>query len=81
MGLVENGGGLSIADAMALAGNRNEGGLFEGNSAWVFFLFFLLSLASILILNLSLRLYNSWNPAQPIFPVAPVMKTVFFILI
>lgn len=43
MGLVENGGGLSIADAMALAGNRNEGGLFEGNSAWVFFLFFLLA--------------------------------------
>ena len=43
MGLVENGGGLSIADAMALAGNRNEGSLFEGNSAWVFFLFFLLA--------------------------------------
>lgn len=43
MGLVENGSGLSIADAMALAGNRNEGGLFEGNSAWVFFLFFLLA--------------------------------------
>lgn len=43
MGLVENGGGLSIADAMALAGNRNEGGLFEGTSAWVFFLFFLLA--------------------------------------
>lgn len=43
MGLVENGGGLSIADAMALAGDRNEGGLFEGNSAWVFFLFFLLA--------------------------------------
>ena len=42
MGLMENGGGgLSIADAMALAGNKNEGGLFEGNSAWVFFLFFL----------------------------------------
>ena len=43
MGLVENGGGLSIADAMALAGNKNEGGLFEGTSAWVFFLFFLLA--------------------------------------
>ena len=43
MGLVENGGGLSIADAMALASNRNEGSLFEGNSAWVFFLFFLLA--------------------------------------
>ena len=44
MSLMENGGGgLSIADAMALAGNKNEGGLFEGNSAWVFFLFFLLA--------------------------------------
>lgn len=43
MGLVENGGGLSIADAMALAGNKNADGLFEGNSAWVFFLFFLLA--------------------------------------
>lgn len=44
MGLMENGGGgLSIADAMALASNKNEGGLFEGNSAWVFFLFFLLA--------------------------------------
>ena len=44
MSLMENGGGgLSIADAMALTGNKNEGGLFEGNSAWVFFLFFLLA--------------------------------------
>lgn len=43
MGLVENGSGLSIADAMALAGNKSEGGLFEGTSAWVFFLFFLLA--------------------------------------
>ena len=47
MGLVENGGGLSIADAMALAGNKNEGGLFEGTSAWVFFLFFLLKRMSL----------------------------------
>lgn len=42
MGLVENGGGLSIADAMALAKN---GGMdeFGGTWTWVFFLFFLLA--------------------------------------
>ena len=44
MGLVENGGGLSIADAMALAkgtdGNTNG---FGGTWTWVFFLFFLLA--------------------------------------
>ena len=44
MGLVENGGGLSIADAMALAkgADGNTGG-FGGTWTWVFFLFFLLA--------------------------------------
>ena len=41
MGLVENGGGLSIADAMALA--KNDEGGFGGTWTWVFFLFFLLA--------------------------------------
>ena len=39
MGLVENGGGLSIADAMALAKNDGMDG-FGGTWTWVFFLFF-----------------------------------------
>lgn len=44
MSLVENGGGLSIADAMALAkGNEGEMGGFGGTWTWVFFLFFLLA--------------------------------------
>lgn len=34
--------GLSIADAMALA-KDDDGGMFGGNGAWVFFLFFLLA--------------------------------------
>ena len=34
--------GLSIADAMALA-KDGDGGMFGGNGAWVFFLFFLLA--------------------------------------
>lgn len=42
MGLVENGGGLSIADAMALAKNDGMDG-FGGTWTWVFFLFFLLA--------------------------------------
>lgn len=42
MGLVENGGGLSIADAIALAKNEDGGG-FGGTWTWVFFLFFLLA--------------------------------------
>lgn len=43
MSLVENGNsGLSIADAMALAGNNEMGG-FGGTWTWVFFLFFLLA--------------------------------------
>lgn len=41
MSLMEN-GGLSIADAMALANGKNEGG-FGGTWTWVFFLFFLLA--------------------------------------
>ena len=43
MGLTEN-GGLSVADALALQdrGASNDQ-LFGGNSAWVFFLFFLLA--------------------------------------
>lgn len=41
MSLVENGGGLSIADAMALA--KNDEGGFGGTWTWVFFLFFLLA--------------------------------------
>ena len=45
MSLMENGGGgLSIADAMALAGNNGaEAGGFGGTWTWVFFLFFLLA--------------------------------------
>ena len=44
MGLVENGGGLSIADAMALAkGTDGNAGGFGGTWTWVFFLFFLLA--------------------------------------
>lgn len=44
MGLVENGGGLSIADAMALAkGADGNTGDFGGTWTWVFFLFFLLA--------------------------------------
>lgn len=36
--------GLSIADAMALAKDNNDCGMFGGgNSTWVFFLFFLLA--------------------------------------
>ena len=42
MSLMENGGGLSIADAMALAKNEDAGG-FGGTWTWVFFLFFLLA--------------------------------------
>lgn len=34
--------GLSVADALALQ-NRNDDGMFGGNSSWVFFLFFLLA--------------------------------------
>lgn len=41
MSLMET-GGLSIADAMALAGGKNESG-FGGTWTWVFFLFFLLA--------------------------------------
>lgn len=36
------GGGLSIADAMALKDNNN-GGFFGGDGSWIFFLFFLLA--------------------------------------
>ena len=44
MGLVENGGGLSIADAMALAkGADGNAGNFGSTWTWVFFLFFLLA--------------------------------------
>ena len=44
MGLVENGGGLSIADAMALAkGTDGNAGNFGSTWTWVFFLFFLLA--------------------------------------
>lgn len=44
MGLVENGGGLSIADAMALTkGADGNCGGFGGTWTWVFFLFFLLA--------------------------------------
>ena len=44
MSLVENGSGLSIADAMALTkGNDGEMGGFGGTWTWVFFLFFLLA--------------------------------------
>ena len=35
--------GFSIADAMALAKNEEGEGMFGGNGAWVFFLFFLLA--------------------------------------
>ena len=41
--LTENGGGLSIADAMALKDNNNNGGFFGGDGSWIFFLFFLLA--------------------------------------
>ena len=44
MGLVENGGGLSIADAMALTkGADGNAGNFGSTWTWVFFLFFLLA--------------------------------------
>lgn len=44
MGLVENGGGLSIADAMALTkGADGDAGNFGSTWTWVFFLFFLLA--------------------------------------
>ena len=44
MSLVENGGGgLSIADAMALSKGNGDMGGFGGTWTWVFFLFFLLA--------------------------------------
>lgn len=44
MGLVENGSGLSIADAMALTkGADGDAGNFGSTWTWVFFLFFLLA--------------------------------------
>ena len=44
MGLVENGGGLSIADGMALTkGADGNAGNFGSTWTWVFFLFFLLA--------------------------------------
>lgn len=43
MGLMENGGGLSVADALALQDNNNNNGMFGGNGNWIFFLFFLLA--------------------------------------
>ena len=44
MGLVENGSGLSIADAMALTkGADGNAGNFGSTWTWVFFLFFLLA--------------------------------------
>lgn len=39
---MESGSGLSVADALALQQDRNDG-MFGGNGTWVFFLFFLLA--------------------------------------
>ena len=45
MGLVDNNGGLSVADALALQNRscNNNDGMFGGGGSWVFFLFFLLA--------------------------------------